>query len=197
VFLSIAARVLAALVTVYMLACSVRIFLTWVPGQDLGPATRVLGRFVDPWLALFARLGVFRMGRFDFSPIAALASLAVLNQVLLTLAFAGAITLGGILALVLQAFWSALGFVLSFLAIAALVRLIAYAAHWNSLHPLWRVLDDMLNPILFRVNRLIYRNRIVNYLQGLATGFAFLVILRLGGEALIQLAMRLLRSLPI
>jgi hypothetical protein len=54
----------------------------------------------------------------------------------------------------------------------------------------------MLNPLLFRITRLIWRDRIVNYLQGLATGFAVLLILRIGGEALVRLIMKALRALP-
>ena len=193
---SLIARVLGAAVTVYMLLCALRIFLTWVPRNNIGRAEELLTQAVDPYLGFFSRFRFLHVGRFDFSPIAALAILAVLNQVFATLAFAGAITIGGLIAMGLDAVWSALAFVLSFLSIAALVRLIAYAARWNSLHPLWRIIDDMLNPILFRVTRLIYRDRIVNYLQGLATGFGVLVVLRLGGEALVNLLDRLLRSLP-
>ena len=194
--LSLLARILGAAVTVYMLACAIRIFLTWVPRNDLGSASRLLASAVDPYLGFFARFRVFRVGRFDFSPIAALASLAVINQVLITLAFAGAITVGGVAALVVDAIWSAFAFILTFLALAALIRLIAYAARWNSLHPLWRVIDDMLNPILYRVTHLIWRDRIVNYLQGLATGLVVLLVFRIGGEALVGLIMRALRALP-
>jgi YggT family protein len=196
VVFSIIARVLGAAVTVYMLLCVLRIFLTWVPRADLGRAGALLGSAVDPFLGAFSRFRFLHVGRFDFSPIAALALLAVLNQVLATLAFAGAITVGGILALLLEALWSALAFVLTFLAIAALARLIAYAARWNSLHPLWVVVDDMLNPVLFRLTRLVWRDRIVNYLQGLMTGFAILALLRVAGEALVGLLARLLRGLP-
>ncbi len=179
-----------------MLACAIRIFLTWVPRSDLGAPARALASAVDPYLAFFTRFKIFRVGRFDFSPIAALATLAIVNQVLLTIAFVGAITIGGIAALVVDAIWSAFAFVLTFLAVAALARLVAYAARWNSLHPLWRVIDDMLNPILFRITRLIWRDRIVNYLQGLATGLAVLLVLRIGGEALVRLIMKALRALP-
>jgi len=196
VVLSVILRLLGAAVTVYMLACAVRIFLTWVPRSDLGAPARALASAVDPYLGFFTRFRIFKVGRFDFSPIAALATLAVVNQILLTVAFAGAITVGGIFALVVDAIWSAVAFVLTFLSVAALARLVAYAARWNSLHPLWRVIDDMLNPLLFRITRLIWRDRIVNYLQGLATGFAVLLVLRIGGEALVRLVMKALRALP-
>ena len=194
--LSIFARILGAAVTVYMFACAVRIFLTWVPRNDLGRPAKVLASAVDPYLGFFGRFRIFRVGRFDFSPIAALAALAVTNQVLLTIAFTGAITIGGIAALFVDAIWSAVAFVLTFLAIAALARLVAFAARWNSLHPLWRVIDDMLNPLLFRITRILWRDRIVNYLQGLITGLIVLLVLRVGGEALVRLIMKALRALP-
>jgi YggT family protein len=45
-------------------------------------------------------------------------------------------------------------------------RFVAYLARWNSLHPVWRVVDALINPVLYRINRVVYRNRIVNFRQG-------------------------------
>ncbi|MBL8967922.1 MAG: YggT family protein, partial [Spirochaetaceae bacterium] len=139
---------------------------------------------------------VLRQGRFDFSPIVALAFLAVANNLLTTLAFTGTLSVGIALGMILSALWSAFAFVFSFLSFCALARIIAFAARWNSLHPLWMVLDAMLNPILFRINRVFYRGRIVNYLQGLVTGFAVFVLVRVAGGALVGLFVRLLAGLP-
>jgi YggT family protein len=168
-----------------------------MPSMSTGKAGYVLAAMVDPFLGWFRRFHFLHMGRFDFSPIAGLALLSVLNEILSTLAFVGKVTIGGVLAMSLGALWSALAFFLTFFAIAALARIIAYMAHWNSLHPVWMIIDDMLNPILFRLTRVVYRERIVNYLQGLATGLAILVLLRFGGEALVSVIIRLLRSLPV
>lgn len=179
-----------------MLACSLRILLTWVPGVDTGRAGELLSRAVDPYLLWFSRFSFLRAGKFDFSPIAALAILAVLNNILMTLAFAGSITVGIVLGLILGAVWSAFAFFLSFFAVCAILRVIAYAAKWNSLNPLWRTVDEMLNPVLYRITRLVYRDRIVNYLQGLVTGFAALILLRVGGDAIVGLATKLLTRLP-
>jgi len=179
-----------------MMCCSARIVLGWMPGIDTGRAGELLGKAVDPYLRWFRRFPMLRAGKFDFSPVVAIAFLAVLNNVLTTLAFAGRVTLGFVLGLVVGAAWSALAFILSFFAICALLRVIAYAARWNSIHPLWMTVDDMLNPVLYRINRLVYRNRIVNYMQGLLTGFAVLVLARAAGGALAGLAVRLLQRLP-
>lgn len=194
--LQIVARILSAPVSIYMVLCFLRILSSWLPGLDLGRPGEVLARMTDPFLAPFSRIRWLRIGQFDFSPIAALALLSVILTVLSGLGVSGSVSLGAILGLLLAALWSAFGFVLSFLAVCALLRVIVAAARWNSLHPLWMVIDSMLNPVLYRINRLIYRGRIVNYLQSLVTGFVVLVLIRVVGGELVGLLVRLLDGLP-
>lgn len=190
------ARVLSAVVTVYMILCLLRVLSSWLPGVDLGRPGDVLASVTDPFLGLFSRISWLHRGAFDFSPIAALALLTLVNSALTTIAFSGTISIGLILGMVLSALWAAVGFILSFFAICALLRIIIVAGHWNGLHPVWRVVDSLLNPILFRINRIIYRNRIVHYLQSLITGFVVLVVLRIAGGELVGLLVHLLNGLP-
>ena len=194
--LSVIARVLNAAVIIYIFLCAARVLMSWVPGLDAGRGGEILARLVDPYLARFRRIRLLSSGGFDFSPIAALATLAVVNDLLTTVAFAGRLSFGLVLGLVVGAAWSAAAFVISFFAVCAVARLIAYAARWNSLHPLWMVIDSMLNPVLFAINRFVYRGRIVNYLQGLITGLVVLVLLRVGGGELFALVIRSLVRLP-
>lgn len=189
-------RILGALSSFYMVLCSLRVFMTWIPGIHLGRAERILAALVDPFLDIFSRIKLFRTERFDFSPIAALAVLSVLNRVFSALAYSGRISLGFILGLLLGAAWSALSFVLSFLLACALLRIIAFMAGWNTLHPIWLVIDSILNPLLFRINRILYRGRAVQYRQGLFTGLVALILLRMAGGALVGILNRLLISLP-
>jgi YggT family protein len=179
-----------------MLLCSLRVFMTWMPGIRLGRAERILSALVDPYLGAFSRIRLFRTERFDFSPIAALAVLSVLNRVFSTLAYTGRISFGFVLGLLLGAAWSALSFVLSFLLACALLRIIAFMAGWNTLHPIWLVIDSILNSLLFRINRVLYRGRAVQYRQGLFTGLLALLLLRMAGGALVGILNRLLISLP-
>ncbi|MDD3981845.1 MAG: YggT family protein [Spirochaetales bacterium] len=189
-------RILGGLSSLYMLLCSLRVFMTWIPGIRLGKAERILAAAVDPFLGMFSRIKLFRTERFDFSPIAALAVLSVLNRVFSTLAYSGRISLGFVLGLLLGAAWSALAFVLSFLLACALLRSIAFMAGWNTLHPVWMVIDAILNPLLFHINRTIYRGRAVHYRQGLFTGLVALILLRMAGGALVGILSRFLLSLP-
>ena len=194
--LTVVARVLNAAVIVYIFLCAARVLMSWVPGLDAGRGGEILARLVDPYLSLFRRIKLLSSGGFDFSPIAALATLAVANDLLTTVAYAGRLSFGLVLGLLVGAAWSAAAFVISFFAVCAIARMIAYAARWNSLHPLWMVIDSMLNPVLFAINRFVYRGRIVNYLQGLITGLIVLLLVRAGGGALFGLVIRSLERLP-
>lgn len=194
--LSTIARVLNAAVIIYIFVCAARVLMSWLPGLDAGRTGQVLGRFADPYLNWFRRFKIFSSGAFNFSPIIALAVLAVANDLLTTVTYTGSISVGLVLGLLVGAAWSAVAFVISFFFICALARMVAYAARWNSLHPLWIVIDSILNPVLFRINRLIYRGRIVNYLQGLITGSVLLLFLRIGGGALVGLLIRSFERLP-
>lgn len=194
--LSTIARVLNAALIVYMFLCATRVLMSWLPGLDAGRSGQLLGRVADPYLRWFRRFKIFTSGAFDFSPIAAIAILAVVNDLLTTVTYVGTISVGFVLSLLIGAAWSAVAFVISFFFLCALARLIAYAARWNSLHPLWRVIDSILNPVLFRINHLVYRGRIVNYLQGLITGSFLLLLLWFGGREFVKLLMRGLEWLP-
>jgi YggT family protein len=196
VVLSIIARILNAVVIVYVFLCAARVLMSWVPSLDAGKGGAILARVTDPYLNYFRRFKIFTSGAFNFSPIAALALLAVLNDLLTTIAYSGQLSVGLVLGLLVGAAWSAVAFVISVFALCAVARIIAYVARLNSLHPLWIVIDSMLNPLLYRINRLIYRGRIVNYMQGLVTGFVILLLLRTGGGALLGLVIRSLERLP-
>lgn len=194
---SIVLRLAAAAASLYMLLLMARIILTWFPSALEGRPLHLLSSVTDPYLDLFRGIPWLSTGSMDFSPLAALAVLSVLTQILSTAAAYGRISLGIVLALVLRAGWSIFAFFFGFLGLAMAARLVAYMAKWNSLHPVWRVVDALINPVMFRLNRAIYRDRIVNFRQGLLTGIVVLFGLRILGGILTGLLAGLLIRLPI
>ncbi len=194
--LSVILRLLAAAASLYMLLLMARIILTWFPTALEGRPLQLLASATDPYLNLFRGITFLRSGAMDFSPLAALAVLSVVTQILSTAAAYGRISLGIVLALVLRAAWSIFAFFFGFLGLAMAARLVAYLARWNSLHPVWRVVDALINPVMFRLNRAIYRDRIVNFRQGLLTGIIVLFGLRILGGILVGTLAGLLVRLP-
>lgn len=189
--LSLLFRLLGTATTIYMLLCVARIMLTWFPVPAAGGAVELVGRFTEPYLTLWRRLPFLKAGNVDFSPIVAIAALSGISK-MFTLASYGALTIGLVASLALEVLWAPISFLLGFFLLLMIARAVAYAARWNSLHPVWRAIDSMINPVLFRIQRWVYRDRIVNYVQGLATGAAALLAVRVGLGVLVALAVKLL-----
>jgi len=183
-------RLLGAVTSIYMLLCVARILLSWFPSAAVGRPAELVERATEPYLSLWRRIPLLSAGGVDFSPIAALAALSGLSR-LFSVAAYGALTVGVALALVVEVAWAPVSFLLGFFTLLIVVRIIAYAARWNSLHPVWRAVDAMINPVLFRIKRFVYKDRIVNYMQGLATGalalFGARVVLGLAFRVVIDL----------
>lgn len=194
--ISVVAGIAGAIVSLYMILCLVRAFLSWSPGLGSGAFAQTLGRIVDPYFAFFARIPALRTGRFDFSPILALAVLSMVGRIFATIAATGRIGLGIILALLVDGIWSAVAFLLAFVAVAMLVRIVLLLMRRGGNEPLAILIDALVTPVLRAINRVLYRNRVVDYQQGLISGLIVLVILRVAGSALVSLLVRIVRAIP-
>ena len=189
-------RVLGAFSSLYMLLCFVRIMLTWVDGAPLGRPYELLRQAVDPYIDWFRRFPALRTESFDFSPVAALAVLALANNIFVTIGYFGRITLGILLSLVVSGAWSAVAFLLFFFIAVLGLRLFSLMSGKQSSLPLWRVLDSISGPVLYRISRLIYKDRLVSYQRGMGTAIAVLLGARIGGGVIVKIVSDLLVRLP-
>jgi YggT family protein len=179
-------NILGGLTSLYMLLIFVRIMLSWFSGIGYGRPVDLLCRITDPYLNWFRRFPL-RFGMLDFSPIIALTALSMVNNVFGTLGQYGRITLGIILAILVSLVWSAVSFILGFFIIILVLRLIAYLANRDVYRSFWGIIDTLSQPVLYRINRIIFRSRLVNYLTGLIVSIAVLLVLRLGLGFLVRL----------
>jgi len=189
-------RVLGALTSVYMFLCFLRVMLTWFEGASLGRPYEVLSSAVDPYLNWFRRFPALSAGGFDFSPVAALAVLALANNVFVTVGTFGRITVGILLSLLLSGVWSAVAFVLGFFIVVLLLRFISLSVGHQASSPIWRVIDAVSRPALYRISRLVYGDRLVSFRQGILTSIAALGGVWVVGGLIVHLATRLLYRLP-
>ena len=187
---------LSSLVSIYMTIIFIRIILTWFTGFSTGGLQNVLAKITDPYLNWFRRFSGLRVGFIDLSPIVALGVLSLVNSVLSTLARYGSITIGIIIALVLQVAWSAVSFFLGFLIIVLVLRLIGHLANANMHSTFWRIVDTIARPILFRITRIVVRNRIVNFQTALILSIAILVIAYIALRIIVALVFGILVKLP-
>jgi YggT family protein len=166
------AGVLGGLTGIYMLLIVARVLITWFSRGDYGRPSEILRRITDPYLDWFRRFPVFRTPRLDLSPIAAMAVLSLVNRIFLILADYGRISLGIILALLLQAVWSAASFLLIFFIIALVLRLVSLRFRLGG--GFWNIVDAVSRPVLYRIERLVFRRRLVDYRLGIAVSLALL-----------------------
>ncbi|MCX7787243.1 MAG: YggT family protein [Spirochaetes bacterium] len=189
--------ILSALVSFYTLIIVVRILLTWFSSPlGYGRVYFFLTRITDPYLNYFRQFSFFKVGRFDFSPVAALIALSVLGNVFHSIALYGRVTLGSLVSFTLAAVWSAVSFFLFLYLLMIILRLIGILLHSNSTRPLWMTLDMLLSPVLIRITHL-FTKKPVSYIHGLLWGFAFLLTLRILGGLVVERLTTLLYRLPV
>ena len=187
---------LGFLISVYMLIIFIRILMSWFGGMAAGGFQDILVKITDPYINWFRRFSVLRAGNLDLSPIVALGVLSLVNRVISMLARYGTISLGIILALVIQAAWGAVSFILGFLIFILVLRLIAGFFARDGAGPFWNIINTISQPVLFRINRNIFKDRIENYTAALLASIATLVVLYIVTAILVSLISGALARLP-
>lgn len=190
-------RVISAVLSIYMLIIFIRIMLTWIQPMAVSRVYDFLKKITDPYLNLFRGVKFLRGGRFDFSPVLAILVLVVLQNIALTLASYGKISLGIILALIVKAVWSGVSF-LAFLFIAIMViRFIGYFLNRAGTSRFLQSLDTFIQPLIFRVQRILKPSRPMQYPVILAITTGGLIVAVLIARLIIRLIITGLVSLPV
>jgi len=185
-------NLLAGACGLYSLLILIRIILTWFSRVDYGKPVELLSRVTDPYLNWWRRIPGLRLGFLDLSPIAAMAVLSIAQTIFSTLARNGTIRPQLIIALILSALWSAASFLLGFCIIILILRFIAYMTNRDTLSGFWNIIDTIARPILYRVNRIIFGKRLVNYMTSLLVSLGVLILLWVGGRFIIRLIIGLI-----
>jgi YggT family protein len=169
--------VLAGILSVYMILIFIRILLTWFPGADFGRPYVFLCGICDPYLNWFRRFRIFKNSPIDFSPLIALAVLSLAHNVLVSWTRMGRFSIAIVLAMLLNALWSVVSWVLGFFIVVLVLRMIAFLGNSNIYSPFWRFIDFIAQPVMYRISRVFFPNRIVGYLFRIIFSIAILVIL--------------------
>lgn len=190
-------NLLAGLAGLYSLLILIRMILTWFSGAYYGKPAELLARITDPYLDWWRHILPLRVGYLDLSPIIAMSALSLAQSIFATIARYGKINVGIILAIVLSALWSAFSFVLGFCLIILILRFVAYMTSRNINSAFWRIIDTISRPLLYRVSRIIFGRRTVNYMTGIITATVTLAAIWIGGGLAVRLLTALLIKLPL
>lgn len=190
-------RFLGAAISIYMVIILIRIVMTWFPGAVYGRTFEILQKITDPYLNLFRGARFLRIGYVDFSPLAAIILLSVLNNIVTTIGYTGAVSLGFVLATAVSAIASAISFFLMLFLILTVVRLLGTFIQSDSLGQFWMTLDRLLEPMSYRLSRSIIRDRELSYRMALTTMGVSILIVLFFGNLILNALIPALAALPI
>jgi YggT family protein len=190
-------RALSFFVIIYMMIVFLRVILTWFSWLRESAIQGFLARITDPYLNWFRQFTFLRIGHVDLSPMAGLGVLAFVNSFLSMLALHGKITIGITLALVLQALWGLVSVILGFLIIVLVLRLIAHLVKQSSYSRFFQIVDSRSQPVLYRITRFIFKDRIINFRTSLLVSIACLVAINLILRILVSIISGFLTRFPI
>ena len=187
---------LSSVISIYMMIVFFRIILTWFSWMRGGRLQEILAMVTDPYLNWFRRFPL-RLGFIDLSPIVALAVLSFLNRLFMTFAHHERVSLGIILMMIVQMAWGVVSFILVFLIIVFVLRMVAYLANFNMYNPFWRIVGAVYQPVAYKINRIFFKDRIVAFTNSCLISVAFLGIVFLALRFLVVLISGALAGLPI
>jgi len=190
-------RVLAVLTGIYSLLLFIRILFSWFGEMVSGKPVELIKSITDPYLDWWRKNLNLRIGMMDFSPIAAIVCLSLLQNILFTLSISERMNLGFILAQILLSIWNIISFIIGFFIVIIILRAIAYLTNQNIYSPFWRIIDNIYQPLMYRMNRIIFGNRIGSYVKGMIISLLILAVIMAAGFILTNFLAGLLYRLPI
>ena len=182
---------LSTLISLYMVVCLIRVFLSWVPSLAYSAFGRVISQMTDPYLNLFRKFNP--TGRFgiDISPIFAFAVLMLAENILNTIVVTGTLNIAYLLVQIINLIWSIASSLLTFFIIIILVRLIAMLLNKNS-GQIWQAIDQLLYPIIQKVIPLFTKNRFLQPKIQLIILLVVGIVIKIGIDLLIGMLIALI-----
>jgi len=189
--------IMASALGIYSVLILIRIVISWFGGFSGSKPVNLLARVTDPYLDWWRKNLNLRVGIMDLSAIIGITALSIMQRILYTLSYSGRITVGIVLVFVLYSAWSIVFFIFGFFLVILVLRLIAYLANRDIFSPFWRVIDSMSQPVLYRINRIMFGNRIVDYLKGIILSCLLLAVIMAAGSIAVPFLAKLIIRLPV
>ncbi len=183
---------LGFVVRIYSYLCIAYILLSWLNPSRGGFLEEVCG----PYMNWFRRFKFAQIGMLDFSPILALGVLSLASQVFRQLALTQQISVLSILIALIRIIWSFFSFILNFLIIVLLIRLILDFSSTYRKGNFTEMLDRFLSPVFVKVHNLL-GGKFMSLRQQIIVCLLFIILIRFLLGALIGSALTLFAGFQV
>jgi len=190
-------KLLAGAVGFYSILIFIRIIISWFSDSVRGRLTDFLYRITDPYLDWWKSKLNLRIGFLDLSVIFAIVFISFVQRILYTLSVSERMTLGIILSEILLSLWSIFSFIAVFFIIIIALRAIAYLTNRDIYSPFWGAIDSISQPVMYKMNRLFFGNKIGSYMKGIVFSVLLLLGTLIGGRFLIIFLAGFFYKLPL
>ena len=189
--------ILAAAAGVYSVLLPIRIVISWFGNSLYSRPVEILNKITDPYLDWWRKALNLRVGFLDFSVVAAVVFLSLIQNIFYTLSLSERMTLGFLLAEILLSLWNIISFIVGFFMVIIILRAFAYLANRDIYSPFWSVIETISQPVMYRMNRIIFGKKIGNFFTGIIIALLMLAVILIGGRFLVNFLAGLLFNLPV
>lgn len=166
---------IAFVVSLYTMLIVVNIALKWL-STSKGRGTIMINNLTDPFINLFKRLKISHIGFIDISPLLAVVSLTIVNQILGRIRELENLKFGAITAVIISSIWNVIMSLLFLVLVAAVIRYILLMFTTNKLNSFANACDGFFIPLSSRVASRFIKNP-SGYQQNLIVFIIVLTIL--------------------
>ena len=177
---------LGALVGIYSVLIFIRIILSWFSNSIRGKPVDILFSITDPYLNWWRNKLNLRIGVIDLSVIVAITALSLVQSILYSLARSERISIGNIIAIIISYAWNITAFILGFLIVVLVLRIIAHITGRNMSLYFWQMVESVSRPVLYKINRMVFGNRLTGFISGLVISIFVLAVLWFFGGVVIR-----------
>ena len=155
----------------------VDIVLKWIYSGPKGRGTMMISQLTDPFLNFFKRFRISRIGYIDISPLLAVLTLSIINQILGRIRELGSITFWAIIAIIISSVWNVIMTLLLAVLVVAAVRYLFLMFTTNKMNSFANACDAFFIPLSSRIASLFIKNASSSYQLNLIISIIVVAVL--------------------
>ena len=175
-------EILAFIFSLYTMLIVVDIILKWIYTGPKGRGTRMISQLTDPFINFFHRFRISRIGYIDISPLLAVLTLSIANQILGRIREMGSITLWATTAIIISSIWNVIMTLLLAVLVVAVVRYLLLMFTTNKMNSFINSCDAFFIPLSSRIASIFIKNASSSYQLNLIISIIVLTVFLTAGS---------------